>query len=259
MATIKKYRPGEFCWADLGVTDVAGAKKFYRGIFGWEAKDLPMGEGNQKYSLLRVKGKDVCALYPMMPEQRKSKRPPVWLPFISVANVDRMVKKATAAGGSVCVEPMDVMKAGRMAVLQDPTGAVFALWQARGHSGTKLRATPGTVGWHDLSTPDRAAAGKFYTKVFGWKLATMDFSGNPYHLFKLGGQGICGMWPQPLPKSHPAWFTYFIVESCTRAVAKTKRLGGKVVLGPITVPETCTFAILRDPQGAAFGALEPLV
>jgi uncharacterized protein len=255
MATIKKYHPGEFCWADLGVKDTAAAKKFYRGLFGWEVKELPMGE-NGLYSMLQVKGKEVCALYPMMPEQRKRK--PMWLPFINVASVDRTAQKAQAAGASLCAGPMDVPDAGRMAVLADPTGAVFALWQARGNIGTKLKQVPGTICWHDLSTPDPAVAGKFYRKVFGWKVEIMDFSGNSYHLFKQKGEGVGGMWPMPLPKFPPAWFTYWVVESCAKAVPKAKRLGGKVVLGPITVPKTCTFAVIQDPQGAAFGVLEPI-
>jgi predicted enzyme related to lactoylglutathione lyase len=95
--------------------------------------------------------------------------------------------------------------------------------------------------------------------VFGWKVETRDFSGNPYHLLKLGRKGIGGIWPTPMSKHPPAWFTYWIVEKCAGTVAKAKRLGGKAILGPITVPETCTFAIIRDPQGAAFGVLEPLI
>jgi predicted enzyme related to lactoylglutathione lyase len=257
MATIKKYRPGEFCWADLGTTDVPGVKKFYRSLLGWKARDIPMGDGAQQYSMLSVGGKDVCALYPMMPEQRKMKIPPFWLPFISVANVDRTSKKAVAAGGTLRVGPVDVPGSGRMAILGDPTGIGFAVWEARGHRGTQVKAVPGTICWHDLNTPDPVAAGKFYAKVFGWKVERKDFSGNSYNLFKLGRAGIGGMWPTPLPKYPPAWFTYWIVESCPRAVAKAKRLGGKVVLGPITVPATCTFAILQDPAGAGFGVLEP--
>jgi predicted enzyme related to lactoylglutathione lyase len=259
MPTIKTTKPGRFCWADLGTTDTAAAKKFYRGVLGWKAVDTPMGDGGQKYSMLNIGGKDICALYPMMPEQRKAKIPPFWLPFISVANADRTLKKAKAAGATVIAGPQDVPGAGRMAILADPVGAGFAIWEARGHPGTRLKAVPGTICWHDLNTPDKAASGKFYGKVFGWKTHTRDFSGNPYHLFKLGREGIGGMWPTPLPKHPPAWFTYWIVEDCGKAVAKSKKLGGKVVLGPITVPKTCAFAILRDPQGAAFGALQPLI
>jgi predicted enzyme related to lactoylglutathione lyase len=261
MTKITKYKPGEFCWADLGATDVPKAKKFYASVLGWESVDEPNGPEGNDYTRLRIDEKDICGLYPMIAEMRMMKIPPFWLPFISVANVDRTVKKATAAGGVLRMGPMDVPNAGRMAVLGDPTGAGFAIWQARGQKGTQLKELPGTVCWHDLNTPDRAAAGKFYAKVFGWKVETQDFSGNPYYLFKLPGKrnGIGGMWPQPMPESPPAWFTYWVVESCAKAAAKTKRLGGKVLLGPITVPQTCTFAILQDPQGAAFGALEPLI
>ena len=219
MATIKKYLPGEFCWADLGTKNTAAAKKFYRGIFGWQVKDHPMGGGGI-YSMLQIKGKEICALYPMSPEQKKAKRPPMWLPYITVANVDRTIKKAKAAGATLCMGPVDVPGAGRMA--------------------------------------DTAVAGKFYTKVFGWKIKTMDFSGNSYHLFNLGKKGIGGMWPYALPKHGPAWFTYWGVKNCAKTVAKVKRLGGKVLLGPITVPNTCTFAIIRDPQGASLGVLHPL-
>lgn len=257
MAIVRKYKPGEFCWADLGTTDVAAAKKFYRGIFGWTAKDLPLENGTN-YSMLQVKGKEVCALYPMDPGQKKAKVPPCWLPYIAVANVGRTVKKAKAAGATLCLGPNDVPGAGRMAIFQDPAGARFAIWQARGNIGTKLKAVPATVGWHDLNTGKTAAAAKFYAKVFGWKVKTMDFSGNSYTMLKLGNEGLGGIWPHPLPHHPTAWFTYWFVKSCARSVTKVKRLRGKVILGPITVPDTCKFAIIRDPQGAALGVLEPI-
>jgi len=257
MATIRKYKPGQFCWADLGTTNVAAAKKFYKGILGWEAQDLPMGNG-VAYSMLRIKRKEVCAMYPMDPEQKKAKAPPFWLPYIAVANVDRTIQKAKAAGAKLCMGPNDVPGAGRMAIFQDPTGARFALWQARGNIGTKLQGVPGTVGWHDLNTAQTAVAAKFYAKVFGWKIKTMDFSGNSYYMATLGGKGLGGIWPHSLPNHPTAWFTYWFVKSCARTVAKVKRLRGKIILGPITVPETCKFAIIRDPQGAAFGVLEPI-
>jgi predicted enzyme related to lactoylglutathione lyase len=259
MTKITHFKPGQFCWADLGTTRVPAAKKFYASVLGWESFDTPMGPGDANYSLLRIKGKDICALYPMMDHQKQSKIPPFWLSFISVSSVDRTIKKATAAGGSLMMGPMDVPHAGRMAILGDPSGAGFAIWQARGHQGTRLKGVPGAVCWHDLSTPDPVAAGQFYSKVFGWKVVTQDFGGKAYHSLKLGKEGIGGIWPIPLPKHPPAWFTYWLVESCKRAAAKTKRLRGKVILGPITVPDTCTFAILQDPQGAAFGVLEPMI
>jgi hypothetical protein len=257
MTAIKKYNPGEFCWTDLGTRDAAGAKKFYRGIFGWEVEDMPIGTGDAFYSLLRVDGKDVCALYPMSDEQRKTKAPPFWLPYVAVRNVARTVGTVKAAGGTVCMGPVNAQDKGRMAILQDPAGANFALWQARAHVGTRLRNMPGTVCWHDLSTPKTDAGGKFYGKVFKWKTQSKDFNGNAYHLLMLGNKDVGGMWPEPMKKLPPCWVTYWQVANCARTVTKVKRLGGGVLLGTTTVPDICSFAVLTDPQGAVFGILEP--
>lgn len=257
MAVIRNYRPGEFCWTDLGTTDVARSSTFYQSIFGWERTDFPMGPGDAKYSMLRVDGEDACALYPMSDEQMKMAAPPSWLPYISVDSVDETVEKAKAAGGSVCLGPMDVMDKGRMAIIQDPTGAGFAIWQAGAHRGAGLDETPRTVCWHDLSTPKPEAAGMFYTKVFDWSTKDQDFGGNTYHRFRLGEDGVCGMWPEPMKRALPSWVTYWKVSNCAETVANVERLGGGVLLGSTPVPGMCRFAILTDPQGATFGILEP--
>jgi predicted enzyme related to lactoylglutathione lyase len=256
MTAIKKYLPGEFCWTDLGTTNVAAAKKFYKSLFGWTSTDFPMGV-DSKYTIFQIKGKDVCALYPMMDEQKKMKAPPAWIPFINVKSVDGTIKKAKAAGGKTISPPMDVGDMGRMAVVQDPTHAMFSLWQAHKHPGAQIKNVPGTVCWQDLNTPKPAAAAKFYTKVVGWKVADQDFSGNAYHLFKIGKVNECGMWPEPMKKLPPSWITYWQVADCAKSVAKVKKLGGKVLMGTTVVPEMCSFAIFKDPQGAVFGVLEP--
>jgi uncharacterized protein len=259
MKIIKKYKPGELCWTDLGTTDTEAAKRFYRGLFGWTTKDYPMGMGDAKYTMLRIRGRDVCALYPMMPEQKKMKAPPFWLPFVSVSSVDQTVKKAKAAGGKILSPPMDVMDSGRMAVMMDPTGAVIAAWQPRKHKGAGVEDTPGAVCWNDLSTHKPKVAAKFYTKVFGWKVDDLSVDGQSYHLFKVGRTGVAGMWPAAMEKTPPAWITHFQVRDCAKSAAKAKRLGAKVLMKPITVPGYCKFAILQDPQKAAFGVLQPLM
>jgi len=255
MADVRKYSPGEFCWTDLGTTNVVRAKKFYRSLFGSKMTDFPMGEGDAKYSILSVDGKDTSGLYAMAAEQKKAK--PVWLPYISVKNVSETAKKAKAAGGKICSPPVDVGDRGRMAVLQDPTGATFAVWQPGKRKGAELKDKPGTVCWHDLNTPKTVPAGKFYAKVFGWKTTDKKYSGNDYHLFKLGRKDVCGMWPWPLKKLPPSWVTYWQVADCAKSVAKVKRLGGRIIMGTTPVPGMARFAIVRDPQGASFGILEP--
>src|ERR1700680_3048699 len=213
--------------------------------------------GDRKYTIFQIKGKDVCALYPINDQQKKMKVPPSWVPYISVKSVDATVKKAKAAGGKAISPPMDVGQMGRTAIIQDPTGAIFALWQANKHRGAVLKDVPGSVCWQDLNTPKPAVAGKFYTKVIGWKTEDQNYGGDAYHLFKIGKLAECGMWPWPMKKLPPSWVSYWQVADCAKTVAKVQRLGGKVVMGTTEVPEMCRFAILRDPQGAAFGILEP--
>jgi uncharacterized protein len=256
VALIKKYKPGEYCWTDLGTTNVISAKKFYRGIFGWKTKDFPMGMGDAKYTIATVDGKDACAFYPMSDDQKKMKIPPFWLPYISVKSVDDTVKKAKAARGKVISAPMDLKPRGRMAILQDPTGATVAIWQAGTRKGAGIDDMPGTVCWHDLNTPKPPAAGKFYTKVFGWKTVDQKFGANNYHLFQLGKEAVCGMWPTMMKKLPPSWVTYWQVADCAKTVAKVKRLGGLVLMGTTPVPGMGRFAIVKDPQGAALGVLE---
>jgi len=259
MAVIKKHPPGTFCWTDLGSKNVAGAAKFYQRIFGWTSRDQPMGGSGFVYSTMLVKGRDACAVYPMDDEQRKRKAPPCWLPYLCVRSAARTARKAKAAGGRICLGPLKVMEHGRLAIMQDPTGATFGLWQPAKHRGAGLNNTPGTVCWHDLNTLQPGVAAKFYAKVFGWKTQAMGKGAGVYRLFKLGRSGVGGVWPVPLPKLPPSWLTYWNVRDCSRTVAQVRRLGGRVMMAPMTVPGYCRFAVLRDPQGAAFGVLQPLV
>jgi predicted enzyme related to lactoylglutathione lyase len=256
MAATKKYKAGEICWTDMGTTNTAGAKKFYKGLLGWKLTDNPMPTGG-KYTLATVGGKDVCGFYPMSDEQKKMKAPPMWVPYVSVKNLTATIKKAKAAGGTVVSPPMAMGHLGRMAVLLDPTGAAFALWQAGDTQGAGIEGKPGTVCWQDLNTPKPAVSSKFYLKTFGWKTTTMEAGGMKYSMFVLGKMRECGMWPTPIKKLPPSWITYFQVADCAKSVAKAKRLGGKVVMATTHVPEMLKFAVLRDPQGAVFGVLEP--
>ncbi len=256
MTAKNKYSPGEFCWTDLGTTNVVAAKKFYQSLFGWKVTDVPMGMGDAKYSMFSVGSKKVCALYSLPAEKRKSKIPPFWLPYISVKSVDATVRKAKTALGEACMPPMNILDSGRMAIVQDPSNAVIALWQAKTYAGAELTDKPGAVCWHDLNTSNTAAASKFYTKVFGWTMEDKDFGGHDYHLFKLGSDEVCGMCPMPHPKLPPCWLTHWEVEKCAKTVTKAKRLGGGALMPATQIAGMdMSFAVLTDPQGAAFGII----
>jgi predicted enzyme related to lactoylglutathione lyase len=252
-----EIQPGSFCWVELGTTDNEAAKSFYTQLFGWDYEDRSMGpEG--VYTILKLNGKDVGGLYKLMPDMLAQGIPPHWMSYVSATNADEIAEKAKAAGATVMNGPFDVFNLGRMAVIQDPTGALFSIWQAKEHKGSGAWGTANAVVWNELGTNDTQKAGEFYSNVFGW--TTQQFPGPmEYTLFNNGDNGIGGMYQitaemGPIP---PHWLVYFAVDDCDAAVQKATGLGANVMKPAEDIPGVGRFAILTDPQGAQFALLKP--
>ena len=144
MSHIDSHPPGSFCWLELATSDQAAAKSFYSSLFGWTPADSPLGP-DAVYTIFKLEGRDAAAAYTMFPEQRSHGVPPNWMLYVSVANADDAVKRAKADGGTVLKDAFDVGESGRMAVLQDPTGAVFSVWQANKSQGIGIAHVDGTL------------------------------------------------------------------------------------------------------------------
>ena len=252
------YAPGTFCWVDLSTTDQEAAKKFYGALFGWTANDYPMGDG-AVYSMMQKNGKDAAAISKLQPEQASAGMPPHWNSYIAVQNIDAVTKKATSLGGSVAMPPMDIPDTGRMAVVQDPSGAYVSLWQPGPFAGASVIGDPGSVCWNELLTKDTKTAQSFYKDLLGWNTEEFPLSEMKYTIFKNKDKQIGGMFPidpswGPVP---PNWMVYFAVENCDATCEQVKSLGGKVLMGPQSVPTVGRFATCQDPQGGAFAILQP--
>jgi predicted enzyme related to lactoylglutathione lyase len=255
MATVTQHAPGTFCWPELATLDQNGAKTFYTGLFGWSFRDLEIGNG-EVYTIFTLKGADVGALYTQREEERKA-APPHWNAYVAVEDADQAAAKAKQLGAQVLAEPFDVMDSGRMAVIQDPTGAVFCVWQAKKHIGAGVLDEPGSLCWTELMTSDTDKASAFYSGLFPWKADAMSMPGIEYTRFMRGDSGAAGMMkiqPRmgPIP---PHWMNYFQVDDCDATVAKALSLGGSLIVPAQDVPNVGRFAILRDGQGAPFSIL----
>lgn len=252
-----EYKPGTFCWVELATSDGEAGKRFYTQLFGWTYVDNPMGPG-MVYTMYKLDGKDVAASYQLMPEQKERGVPPNWASYVSVANADETVEKATAAGATILQPGFDVYTFGRMAVIQDPTGAVFALWQPKDHKGAGIVNAPNSFTWNELMTSDTKKAGEFYSSVFGWKLDTQNFGPLEYTMMINGDRpngGMLQITPEmgPIP---PNWLVYFAVDDCDAKVTKATELGATVMKPADDIPGVGRFAILIDPQGAAFALIK---
>ena len=258
MAEFKEHAPGIFCWVDLATTDAEGAKKFYSELMAWNMVDTQAGEG-MVYTMMQLGEKIVAGLYGMGPEQRAQDLPPHWMPFVSVSNVDETVEKTKLLSGTVIMEPADIFEYGRMANIQDPTGAILALWQPKQHIGAQLKNEIGTVCWNELMTNDEQKAGEFYSELFGWTAKTQQMGdGSMYTMFNLGDTQVGGMMKiqEEWGDVPPNWMVYFAVENCDTSVEKVTSLGGQIIVPTTAVPDVGKFAVIQDPQGAVSGIIE---
>jgi predicted enzyme related to lactoylglutathione lyase len=252
------HAPGKFCWVEIGTTDKNAARKFYTSLFGWNAKDVPAGEMGT-YTILGLDGRDIGGLYELNKEQRDQGVPPHWLSYVAVEDATKSTNKAESLGGEVIMGPMDVMEIGRMTVLKDPQGAVFAIWQAKEHHGFGVVDEKGAPCWFELATTDTKAAGKFYSGLFGWGLDTQTMAAMQYTMLKVGKESVGGVMalPPEVKKmgAPPNWLPYISVADCDATAKKATSLGGKVLHGPMDIPNVGRFAVIADSTGAVFAVI----
>jgi predicted enzyme related to lactoylglutathione lyase len=245
-----QYKPGTFSWADVTTTDQPAAKEFYSRLFGWEAEDLPVGDGVH-YSMMRVDGKEVAAISPQPQQQREAGVPPMWNNYVTVESADDAAERAKQLGATVHAPAFDVMDAGRMAVIQDPQGAFFMAWEPRANIGARLVNAPGALAWNELASPAPNESADFYGSLFGWTIREFEGSPMPYLIVMNGDRGNGGirqLGDEPAP---PHWLPYFGIDDIERGLERVRELGGRVLAGPLDINIAKT-GIVQDPQGATF-------
>jgi uncharacterized protein len=245
----------KFVWYELMTTDGAAAAKFYAVVAGWRVQKSPTP--GMDYTLFHAGQAQVAGAFVLSKEAVAGGAPVGWVGYVGVANADKAAADLKAAGGTIHREPNDIPGVGRFAVVADPQGAVFALFQpARSDEVSPADANaPGHVGWHELYAKDGTKIFDFYGKLFGWvKGDTMDMgAAGPYQMFGPdSGAMIGGMMTKPAQMPAPAWAFYVNVPSIAAAIPKIKAGGGTVANGPSEVPGGQWIVQGIDPQGAHF-------
>jgi predicted enzyme related to lactoylglutathione lyase len=255
MAETKTAVANKPAWIDLSTSDAAAAREFYSKVFGWtiEVNPDPQYGG---YGMANVGDKRVAGIGPKM----SAEAPTAWSVYIATDDADNLAKKVQAAGGKVIAPPFDVGDQGRMAVFQDPTGAFISAWQPRAMNASLPTGEANSFGWAELNSRGVDKAIPFYQKVFGWTPNSTDMGPDspPYTEFKLGDESIAGgQEMQPMvPAQVPSyWLVYFAVNDVDKSFKSATQAGGKEMVAPMDFPGG-RFAILSDPQGAAFGLLK---
>jgi uncharacterized protein len=251
-----EYAPGTPSWVELSSPDVDASAAFYGELMGWSATEAG-GPESGGYRMFQQGEQNIAGLMGHMQEGQ----PTAWATYVSVADAEETAGKVKAAGGSVIVEPMDVMDIGRMAFFADTAGAAFGVWQPKSFAGADLVNEPNSLCWNEVLTRDSEAGKAFYPAVFGWDAGRPSFEGAPesYTVWELDGKPVGGMmqmtdelFPPEVP-SH--WQVCFAVADCDATFNKGRELGASVIAEPMDMP-IGRFAGLIDPQGASFTIMQ---
>ena len=255
MADTTTVVAGSPTWVDISSKDPAGTRDYYGKLFGWETEVMADPEYGG-YAMARIGGKDVAGIGGL----QDPNAPTAWMLYIGTPDAEATAKQVEAAGGKVVAPPFDVGEAGRMAVFQDPAGAFISVWQPKDMPGAGVMHEPGSFTWAELNARGIEKAKPFYAQVFGWgeKVSPMGEGMGDYTEFQQDGKSIAGAMevPSMVPAEVPSyWMVYFGVDDVDHAFQKATSLGGRELLAPEDFPGG-RFAVLQDPQGAAFGILK---
>jgi predicted enzyme related to lactoylglutathione lyase len=252
------FDKGIFQWRDLQSSDPERSKDFYTALLGWEIVRAPMGEFT--YDMISLNGVPFGGIVDALPGV-----PDHWMSYIGTPDADAAAAKAVDLGGRIIAPPTDIPDVGRFAVLQDPTGAIFAAmhWDHPIPGVDPFAETAhGGVVWNELLTTDVEAAVAFYTELNGYTVVEDHFEEHGRHLsFAVDNDGvetaIAGMWPLPDRRQTSAWGVYFRVANLEAAITNIGALGGEVVTGLIETAEIGRLVAAHDPTGAWFNVHEP--
>lgn len=257
MSTIEQHAAGNFVWLELATSDQSAAKSFYSSLFGWETKEFPMGP-DAVYTMFLLNGRDAAGAFQLSEQERGI--PPHWQLYVCVHSADDSANRAAKLGAKLIHPGLDIPNVGRMAVFEDPTGAMLSVFQPGPHRGMGIVSEPGAFCWADLQTRDRDAAIRFYAALFGWQfLPGKDKDLNGYLHIRNGEQYIGGL-PEPRtlpPHVPPHWLPYIQTTDCAATTARATELGARTLVPPMTIEGQLHFSVIADPQGAAFALFQP--
>jgi predicted enzyme related to lactoylglutathione lyase len=252
----QEHHVGKMIFVELVTPDLAAAKQFYAGLFGWTFRDIQAGE--TEYAEASLYGRPVAGLiHKELPSGMH--RQPAWLSFIAAKDVDAAESIALQHGAKVLFEPHSIPDRGREAVFADPQGAIFAILASSSGDPTDVLAAPGEWIWSSLITTDPDTGAAFYQALFNYEVYEVSSDEGAEHLMLASdnySRASVNSLPANKPSVHSHWLNFVHVEDTVMMTKKVVALGGRVLVEPRLDRDGGKVAVVADPQGATFGLLE---
>ena len=243
-------------WAELVTPDIAGAERFYAGMFGWTFRDLSSGDTH--FALALLDGEPVAGLV-QHAMKGGEKRQPSWITFLAVQDVDAAKRAVLGSGGTVLREPRTYNARGRQAILADPQGAAFAVIASFSGDAPDYLSAPGAWIWSSLLTRNLDAEAAFYQSVFVYDVFELESDDGLEHVILSTddyARASVNALPGDSAHRHPHWLNFVRVVDAGDAATKAVALGGSVLVPPRIDRHGGKLAVIADPAGAPFGVME---
>ena len=241
---------GRFAWHRLNTADPAAAAAFYPRVTPWSAQPWDVADD---YTLWMNAGRPVGGAVSLTDEFSALGLGSHWLPYVSVYDVDDCARQAVKLGARLRTGPAEIPNVGCWAVLSDPQGAAFGVYEPDRPRVPEPVPAVGEFSWHELATTDYKSAFDFYRALFKWEQLDEYDMGEMgiYFMFGLAGQMFGGMFSNR-PGPAPRWLSYVRVDDVANAAKRVAEAGGSVANGPMEVPNGAWIAQCVDGQGAQF-------
>jgi predicted enzyme related to lactoylglutathione lyase len=233
---------------DLSTPDLASARTFYQGVFGWECIDMGADFGHYHYAL--AQGRVAAGIGQMQPD---AQTPSAWTIYFASAQGD--AERVRALGGQIALEPMIIGDAGTMTIGIDPGGAFFGLWQPNNFIGAAVEGEHGSMAWSEVATRHAADLCGFYGELFG--LTAHKVEDQEYFIMGRGEEMLFGIMQMDAQwgEMPPHWMIYFAVYDAEAALERALAVGGSVMVPAFDTPHG-RVAVIADPFGAAFSIIQ---
>lgn len=245
---------GKVVWRDLLTNTPEASRRFYGELFGWEfeAPRVFVGVGGgDSYMLIRHNGELIGGMVDTN-ALGKEENISQWITTISVADIDAAVGRVSAAGGSVLNPPESIGDRGQMAVVEDSTGALFAMIETSDGDPSDREPVQNGWLWDELWTDDVEGAAGFYQEVLGFQHTDheVENTDRSYRVLKYADTPRAGILENPFVDERPVWVNYVRVENPSAVTARVESLGGRVLVEAQARPIGGEVAFVAGPSGA---------
>lgn len=238
---------GLFIWCDLSAYHPAQAEGFYEDLFGWR---FDASEGG--YLNAFAGNSAVAGVYEMPAKFRDIGLPSFWMSYIAVESVATVVAAAKAQGGRIEMQERDGSE-GSVALIRDPLGAGFTVYEGDGERGGMGMDAAGLRVGHALYISDASAVKPFYRALFGWQFEPRD---GYYDILSAEGAPVASIHECDAEErgGFEYWGIGFAVEDMPDARRRVLNAGG-TVFGEMRLGQHVAVSV-ADRDDAAFLLIE---